>query len=453
MLKKYSQDTIVAIATPIGAGAIGIIRISGPRAKNILDKIFSKKNLKPRKLTLGWVLDKQKKIDQVMAVIMPSPHSYTGEDVVEIQSHSSSIILNEILDLILNNGARLAEPGEFTKRAFLNGKIDLAQAEAIGDLTLAKSASFARLAADQLSGKLSQQINKIRQKIVEIVAHQTALLDFSEEDIDVQDMAQMEKSIIEQINSIDRLLKNAQQAAHLKEGYKVAIIGLPNAGKSTLLNTLLGYDRAIVTSVAGTTRDVLQEGININGIYIRLSDTAGLNKDPDKVEKIGISRSRREIKNSDLILLTIEPKMLDKTVDYLNKTKISQIINPKNTLIVATKSDNTKSHKIEYQNFRSVGISAKKNLGIDTLKRLIYQRALGQIELENSLITTKRQIKILSSVNKSLRSVHKLIKDRASQDLLLAEMREAIVLLNQLTGEDTNEQIIEEMFKNFCIGK
>lgn len=458
---KIKHDTIAAIATPAGQGAIGVIRISGPRAKTLLGKVWhplNKGHIKPRELTLGWAHDSDKKLDQTLAVFMPGPNSYTAEDVAEIHTHGSTAVTQAVLSLLLDHGARVAEPGEFTKRAYLNGKIDLLQAEAVGDLIVAESETMVRLATDQLAGRLSMEIKSIRDEVIRLAAHESAALDFSEEDISAEDT----QKTIEALNNIhyqiDKLLLNSSQVAVLRRGYKVALVGLPNAGKSTLLNHLLGYERSIVTSIPGTTRDTIEETINVDGINIRLIDTAGLNTKPGEVEQMGIERTKAEIKNSDLILLLVEPGREHATRRYIEDNHLfgGDTKPGERVVVIWTKSDldlKPNPKKLAMNIKSGISVSAVNGEGLGDVRGVMARSANIKGMLETTTATTYRQIEALKSAQTQISKAQKSLADGLTSDILVVELDLIAQILGGLTGDTTNQEIIDSIFANFCVGK
>jgi len=457
-MKKSNSSTIVAQATASGASAISIIRFSGPQAYNIAQKIWqpiSSHAPSPRELTLGWLVDGITKIDQAMLVYMPAPHSYTGEDVVEIHTHGAPVITQTVISLALKHGAQLAEPGEFTRRAFLNGKLDLTQAEAVGELIASNNATMMRLASKQLAGGLSEVIDSIKKTLLGLAAHEAASLDFSEEDIIESQLSIQEKSLKKITKQASDLLSNSSSLAIVKNGYSVALVGLPNAGKSTLLNTLLGYDRSIVTDIAGTTRDTITEGITLGDISIHLTDTAGLRDASDKVEQLGVDRTLQELKSSDTIIILIEPDMMSSTISYLKKNNILPLLNTTSSLIVFTKSDIDQHIAVtpKLNSITQLTVSAKTGNGITGLKKQLQAFASQNQSSENLSVLTNRQIELIKKLTRQLKETLQLVQAQTPADIILVEYQNAISICNSLTGEEVTQEIINKVFSDFCIGK
>lgn len=447
------NDTIVAIATPVGVGSIGVIRLSGAEALKLSRKFWQPirpvKTLKSYQMYLGWLLDGEQKLDQALLVYMRTPNSYTGEDVVELQTHGSPVILNQLLGLLVGAGARLAEPGEFTKRAYLNNKIDLIQAEAVAELIEAGSSKMAQLATDQLAGGVSAQLTDITQELTKFVATESAQLDFSEEDLAPTDRSAHLQNIDKIIAKIDLLLQGEDQLSVIRDGYKVALLGLPNAGKSSLLNHLLGHERSIVNAQAGTTRDTIAEPININGLRVILVDTAGLRQSAGKIEQIGVARAIEQANLADLVLLLVEPNKQSATDQYWHS--LAQHGLNKKQITIQTKVDKIKNHKKTESG--DLFISTKTSQGIDELKQLIYRQAMNTRDDENIVLTTRRQFGLLHKVRAELIDAQSALNDGLPTDIVLASVQSALNVVFELTGKVTNDEIIEMIFANFCIGK
>ena len=441
---NYSFDTICAIATPISTGGIGVIRISGDNSIEIVQKIFSKKII-PEVINHGWIVKDGKKIDEVIVLPFVAPKSYTGENVAEIQTHGSPVIINEILNIVLENGARLAQRGEFTKRAFLNHKIDLSQAEAVLDLINAKTQKSAQGAANNLSGALKVKIEKIKDEISSILGKIIASLDFPEDvaEVEYEEIIEKTQSAIDEINDI---LKNARMHNILRQGIKIAIAGRPNAGKSSLFNKLLNIDRAIVTEIEGTTRDTITETLEIEGISATLIDTAGIRENnTDKVEKIGIEQSKSAIDDSDIVLC-----LYDGTEGIKKEDKeIFALAKDKKHIIIKTKSDISDNKKADNE----ISISSLTGDGIEELKKRIYKEIIGLNPAESEFLTNQRHQHCLRLSLEALNNA--LIGARAQelQDLISIDLKAAVTNLGEISGEVITDNILNNIFENFCIGK
>ncbi len=403
---------------------------------------------------------------------MKAPYTYTREDIVEINAHGGLLSLQETLALILKFKVRLAQPGEFTKRAFISGRIDLTQAEAVADLISAKTQASSRLALEQLSGKLFSEIKKISKSLMDVLIRLEANIDFSEEDIPEISKKEVIKKIKKPLNKIKKLLKSADSGIILKEGVKVAIVGLPNVGKSSILNSLLKFSRAIVTEIPGTTRDTIEELANIEGIPVRFTDTAGITKKPtDKVEKIGINRSSEAISQADLILLVLDSTSNQGIKEFLGSLdkKIKTEIGLKPVIAVLNKIDlleqrtkeiknritkKMKNQKISLKIIDFIQTSAKTGQGILDLEKMIAKAVLGsEIQTDSFLVNNLRHKKSLEKAEKSLKSAIKSAKDNLTCDLIIIDIKNTLDFLGQITGENVSENILEQIFNRFCVGK
>ena len=441
---NYTFDTICAIATPLSKGGIGVIRVSGENAIEIVQKIFTKKII-PKVINHGWIIDNGEKIDEVIVLPFIAPHSYTGENVAEVQTHGSPVVINHILNMILDKGARLAQRGEFTKRAFLNHKMDLSQAEAVLDLINAKTQKSANSAAGSLCGLLKIKTEEIKSKISSILGKIIASLDFP------QDVAEVDyKEIITEvqgaINEINDILKNAKIHNILRQGIKIAVAGRPNAGKSSLFNTLLNLKRAIVTEIEGTTRDTITETLEINGISATLIDTAGIrDKSPDKVENIGIEQSKAAIEEADIVLCLYDGQIGICEADE----KIFNLAQDKKRIIVRTKCDlcnnQTKNNEIS--------ISSKTKEGIEELKKAIYEEISDLNPTQSEFLTNQRQQYCLKKSLEALENALNGAKNNELQDLISIDLKASITCLGEISGEVITEDILNDIFMNFCIGK
>ena len=439
------NTTIAATATAQGRGAIAVIRVSGPKCLEIYSLLTNKPELPlPNIIKPVWIYDGKEKIDHSMIVYFKSPASFTGEEMLEIHCHGSKIVQESILKVMFDSGVEPAKPGEFSERAYYNGKIDVAQAEAIMELVSAENTQLARLATRQLAGEFSNKIADILTDATKLSSAIAADLDFSEEDLPTLSKEDIKSGLSNIINKIELIKAGSEILPKLKDGINIALIGLPNAGKSTLMNALLGFERSIVTAKAGTTRDAVSETVELNGMPYQFIDTAGLNTNPDEIEQIGIKKSIENIKSADVILLLIEPGKEKETRAFIDSNGLKGYIDDPKTIKVNTKSDLTINNS-------GISISAKNNQGIEKLLSEISGASSGAVT--NSLqILTKRQLNILSRVELSL---IKLNDDLASLsfDIVGSELESVINYLNELTGEHANKQIIDSIFRNFCIGK
>ena len=459
----YREDTIAAIATPIGEGGIGIVRISGEDAEEILKRVFVTKSgkkmeqFKDRHFYYGKVLNSSGQvIDEVLAVLMKSPRSYTMEDVVEIHCHGGMIPVRNILKTVIEQGARLAEPGEFTKRAFLNGRIDLTQAEAIMDLICTKSEKAAQISVKQLEGGLSKHIGEIRNELLDIMAHIEVTIDYPEEDIEEIASRRVEDGVRKAIDKIQRLLDTAEKGKLIKHGIKTVIIGKPNVGKSSLLNALVRENRAIVTDIPGTTRDIIEEYINIKGVNVRIVDTAGIRETLDEVEKIGVERSKESIKDADLIIMVVDvSRPLEKEDE-----KIIEWLSGRKSIIVANKIDKPAVLDIELlkeriKNTTIVETSLITGKGIEKLEDIIYNMFFeGEITVSDDImITNMRHQEALLRAQNHLEDVIQGIENGIPLDLVSIDLRSALESLGLITGETVTEDLIDKIFSEFCLGK
>lgn len=447
------EDTIAAIATSLGVGAISIIRVSGPEAIKIVNNIFKGKDLTKQQthtITYGHIIENEKIIDEVLISIMKSPKSFTTEDTVEINCHGGISTTNKVLELLLNNGCRLAEPGEFTKRAFLNGRIDLIEAEGVMDLINSKTEKARNLAINQLSGTSSELIKKLRKEIVEILANIEVNIDYPEyDDIAVLSTQIIKPQITNIIKELKEIIDHSENTKIIKDGIDVLILGRPNVGKSSLLNRLLEEDKAIVTDIEGTTRDIVEGKINLDGIILNIIDTAGIRQTEDVVEKIGVEKSLSLIEKADLVLF-----LLNNNEDITSEDKniINQLKN-KNHIIVINKCDLTK--KLDLNDNDCVYISAKENIGIDDLKNKIKELYnLEKIETEDlSYLSSARSISLLKQAMQSLKNADKGIDDNYPIDMVEIDIKDSWNILGEIIGETYEEELIDQLFSQFCLGK
>lgn len=455
-------DTIAAISTPPGEGAISIVRMSGEEAVSIAQKVFSGKDLtqaKSHTINYGHIVDPKthEEIDEVMVSLMLAPKTFTREDVVEINCHGGIVATNRILQLLLVNGARLAEPGEFTKRAFLHGRIDLTQAESVMDLIRAKTDRSMKIALNQLDGNLSHLIDSLRKDILDVLAQVEVNIDYPEYD-DVEEMTTklLKEKAIEIKQRIEQLLKTASQGKIMREGLATALVGRPNVGKSSLLNHLLHEDKAIVTDVAGTTRDVIEEYVNVSGVPLKLIDTAGIRETDDKVEKIGVERSKKAIEQSDLVLLVLN------AAESLTKEDLEliRLTNDKKRIIILNKTD--LEEKLDRKELAKISGNAPvyvtsilKNEGVEALEEAISKLFFNGIENSQStvMVTNARHIALLEKAQNSLDSVLEGISSGMPVDLVQIDMTEAWNLLGEITGESYEDELLDQLFSQFCLGK
>ncbi|MDT9521761.1 tRNA uridine-5-carboxymethylaminomethyl(34) synthesis GTPase MnmE [Streptococcus mutans] len=449
-------DTITAIATPLGEGAIGIVRISGSKALAIIKKIFKGKNLNDvpsHTINYGHIVENGAIIDEVMVSVMRAPKTFTREDVIEINTHGGVAVTNEILQLVLRSGARMADPGEFTKRAFLNGRVDLAQAEAVMDLIRAKTDKAMAVAVQQLDGSLSNLINNTRQEILNTLAQVEVNIDYPEYD-DVEEMttALMREKTQEFETLLTNLLKTARRGKILREGLSTAIIGRPNVGKSSLLNNLLREEKAIVTDIEGTTRDVIEEYVNIKGVPLKLIDTAGIRETDDLVEKIGVERSKKALEEADLVLLVLNSaeKLTDQDRTLLEISQNS------NRLILLNKTDLPEQIETDQLPENCIKISVIKNQNIDVIEERINELFFDNaaiVEKDATYLSNARHISLIEKALKSLQAVNDGLELGMPVDLLQVDMTRTWEILGEITGDAAPDELITQLFSQFCLGK
>ena len=449
------NDTIAAISTALGIGAISIIRVSGPDSINIVNKVFKGKDLTTvptHTIHYGHIVDDKEIIDEVLVTVMKSPKTFTTEDIVEINSHGGISTTNKVLELILINGARLAEPGEFTKRAFLNGRIDLIEADGIMNLISAKTDKARKLSINQLNGEVTNNIKYLREKLVSIISNIEVNIDYPEyEDIEVVTSEKIKPAILKVKNEIKELIKKSNDGKMINEGINVGIIGRPNVGKSSLLNTLLEEEKAIVTDIEGTTRDIVEGTINLNGILLNLIDTAGIRETENVVEKIGVEKSKEIIEKSDLIILLLNnnESLTKEDLNLLEMIKNKPHIVLINKIDLDSKIDTTKLAD-DY-----IKISIKDNKGIEKLKqRIIDLFHLEELETEDlTYLSDARSIALLktslSYIEESLTS----IENEEPIDIVEINLKESWSTLGEIIGETYKEELIDELFQRFCLGK
>jgi tRNA modification GTPase len=465
--RPVSGDTICAIATPVGEGGIGVIRLSGGQAIEIASEVFKTikgeavKDLTSHTIHLGAVRDPGigENLDEVMLAVMRAPKTYTRLDTVEIYSHGGALILHRILDLLIRQGARLAEPGEFTKWAFLSGRIDLTQAEAVMDLIRSKTEAGHRAALAQLGGELHRRIAHLRESAIQLLAEIEAGIDFTEEDIQFLNQDQIQSLLLELINRTESLIKTATSGKALREGIATAIVGPPNAGKSSLLNALLLQNRAIVTPIPGTTRDIIEEYLNLDGIPLRIMDTAGLRDTEDLVEREGILRTRNAIEQADLVLLILD---ISQKIGREERRLIEEMAG-KRRLIVFTKIDLLPENSWKLQKALmdqdntdgTIYISAHTGEGLNNLREEIVKTVRSGIVTcgDREAMINLRHNALLLQAKYAIQNAILSIKEEAPPELIAVDIRTAIDRFGEITGETTTEDLLEKIFKDFCIGK
>lgn len=455
------NDTIAAISTAIGEAGIAIVRLSGEDSINIIDEIFVSKNKKKikdvenRKFVYGHIFDEDKVIDEVLVVKMLGPHSYTAEDIVEVHCHGGVVAVKRILNLILSKGARLAERGEFTKRGFLNGRIDLTQAEAVIDMIKSKTDISFDIGLNQLGGSLSSVLSALQDKVISMQALIVANIDFPDDEIEDATYDELDKRYEEIISKIDNLLENSKNSRLLRDGINTVILGKPNVGKSSLLNGLLRYDRAIVTDIAGTTRDVIEDYINLDGVLLKITDTAGIRETEDEVEKIGVSIAKDKMKDADLIIA-----IFDISREFDNDDKeILKLIKDKKHITILNKDDliqKISDEDIEkYFGKDYLKLSVMENQSIREIENLIKDMFFdGKIQISSDgVLSNIRHINALKEARKDLEAVKNGIDEKVFLDLIAVDLENVINHISEITGVITTEDILDRVFSEFCIGK
>jgi len=452
------NDTICAISTAQGVGAIAIIRVSGEDSIKIVNSIFKGKDLtkvESHTINYGHIVDNNKEIDEVLVSIMNAPKTFTTEDIVEINTHGGIASTNKVLELLLTHGCRLAEPGEFTKRAFLNGRIDLIESEAIMDMINAKTNSQMELAMNQINGKVSDLINKLRDDMVQIIANINVNIDYPEyDDVDIITNDVLIPKITNLKEQIEQILKDSRNGKIIKEGIKTSIIGKPNAGKSSLLNALLGEEKAIVTDIAGTTRDIVEGQININGVLLNMIDTAGIRKTDDLIESIGVEKSIKLMKESDLILLVLNN---NEEIDSEIKEIIKNLKN-KTYIVIINKIDLDSKldiNKLDVDKSNIINMSIKDNIGLEELKNKIMELFnISKIESSDpTYLSSARSISILSKCLEHIKEVEKGLKNNQPIDMIELDIKSIWNELGKINGTSYEEELLDEMFSRFCLGK
>ncbi|HFZ7566372.1 tRNA uridine-5-carboxymethylaminomethyl(34) synthesis GTPase MnmE [Streptococcus pyogenes] len=451
-------DTITAISTPLGEGAIGIVRLSGTDALAIAQSVFKGKNLEQvasHTINYGHIVDPKTGtiVDEVMVSVMLAPKTFTRENVVEINTHGGIAVTNEILQLLIRQGARMADPGEFTKRAFLNGRVDLTQAEAVMDIIRAKTDRAMTIAVKQLDGSLSQLINDTRQEILNTLAQVEVNIDYPEYD-DVEEMttALLREKTQEFQSLLENLLRTAKRGKILREGLSTAIIGRPNVGKSSLLNNLLREDKAIVTDIAGTTRDVIEEYVNIKGVPLKLVDTAGIRETDDLVEQIGVERSKKALQEADLVLLVLNAseKLTDQDRALLNLSQDS------NRIILLNKTDLEQKIELEQlpDDYIPISVLTNQNINLieDRINQLFFDNA-GLVEQDATYLSNARHISLIEKAVQSLEAVNDGLALGMPVDLLQVDLTRTWEILGEITGDAAPDELITQLFSQFCLGK
>jgi tRNA modification GTPase len=452
------NDTIVALSTPPGTGAIGVVRLSGASAIPIAEKVFSGKKLSEQPshtLHHGFIRSDDEVIDEVVIGIFKAPHSYTAEDVVEISCHGSDFIIQKIISLLMEKGARMAKPGEFTMRAFLNGRMDLAQAEAVADLIAAQTQSSHDMAMKQMRGGYSSALKNLRMELIHFASLLELELDFSEEDVEFAGRTHLLK-LLEKINSeLDRLIRSFELGNVIKNGVATVIAGRPNAGKSTLLNALLNEERAIVSEIPGTTRDTIEENLNINGILFRLIDTAGIREAHDVIEKRGVERTMEKISVSTLLLYVFDVNELPVGEVEDDLSRLSR--DASKLIVVANKIDKglPAEKALPLESFPSVAfISSLRRENIDSLRKMMYEKIAGEaMNLESAVVTNARHLEALKKTQAILKEATDSIHQKESGELTALHLRHGLQHLGEITGEVTTDDLLENIFSKFCIGK
>ena len=461
MMQQFTEwdDTIVALATPPGVGAIGVIRLSGKHAFPIINRLYAAKDLQQQAshtICVGMLRENGVALDEVVLSLFRGPASYTGEDIIEISCHGSPYVQEQVIQACVRGGARLAKPGEFTRRAFLNGKLDLTQAESVADLIAANTAASQKTALHNIRGGFSKVLKHLREELISFSALIELELDFSQEDVEFADRTRLNALIESSLKTTAQLLSSFQLGNVIKNGVSVAIIGKPNAGKSTLLNTLLNENRAIVSEIAGTTRDTIEEVLNINGILFRLIDTAGIrDNSTDSIEQVGIERSREKLQSADIVVYIFD--VADTNENELNQILDHNSMQNKRIILVGNKADlipstvlNTAFSKKNPIHF----ISAKKHEGIESIQSALYDSVVGkETVLESTVVTNARHYSALQQVHASLNDIQLAMSSNVPGDLLALDIRRCLHYISEITGDISNEDVLDFIFSKFCIGK
>ena len=457
------DDTIVAIATALAPSGLGVVRVSGKQALEFASSLFRPtqsirwQEASSHRLYHGWIHDEQSSpVDEVLLTLMRAPSSYTTEDVIEVQCHGSPMVLETVVRLFLNQGARLAEPGEFTQRAFYYGRMDLTQVEAVADIIHTQSSLGLKTAVNQLRGNLYHTIMQVKKEVSAVAALVEATIDFTEEEEIFTDREDCLLRLTPCIETLSRLVATADQGKRLRSGIEIAFVGRPNVGKSSLLNALLQEERAIVTHIPGTTRDLIEETIQIQGLAARIIDTAGIRHTKDEVESVGIQRSRNAWEQADLVLLLLESSQQLSEEDE----ELLRYANPENTIIVINKMDLGQSNEMEQwintnSTFDSIEISAKEHQGIEALKTMIFQKVIGGEVLiqEETQITNLRQQQAVEKALSALQQVKHGLENELEEELLAVDLRSALHEVGDIVGQTTADDLLNQIFSEFCIGQ
>ena len=458
-----TEGTIMALSTASGAGAIAVIRLSGSEAIGLTESVFKARsgkllmNQKSHSIHLGDIIHQNTVIDEVLVSVFKNPHSYTGEDVIEISCHGSPYIQQQIIKILIEQGAQTAKPGEFTLRAFLNGKMDLSQAEAVADLIASENEASHQLAIQQMRGGFSSEIKNLRQELLNFASLIELELDFAEEDVAFADRKQLESLLLKIQTVLKNLLDSFALGNVIKKGVPIAIVGPPNVGKSTLLNCLLNEDKAIISDIAGTTRDSIEDEITLEGVCFRFIDTAGIRETENTIEKIGIKKTREKIELASFVFHLVDPTEFLKNRNPLTtelRAFKSQYPNKK-LLVVFNKKDQNHMFKIpeQIQGYQSVSISAKMNSNIDVLIELLTVHFKLNLTQDQSIVTNSRHYGSLYAAQKEVTAIQNGLSNGLSGDLLSIDLRQALFHLGEITGEVTNDELLGNIFANFCIGK
>ena len=449
---NLETDNICAISTPQGIGGVALIRISGKKAIEIVQSIFSKEinNEAGYSIHFGSIFENKNEIDQVLVTIFRNPHSFTGEDTVEITCHGSLFIQHKIIELLIYNGARIAKAGEFSQRAFLNGKMDLSQTEAIADLIHSSSAAAHKIAMNQMKGGFSNELKSLREKLISFASLVELELDFAEEDVEFADRKQLNELVEKLVCHVNQLKNSFKYGNAIKNGVETVIVGRPNSGKSTLLNSLLNEDRALVSNIPGTTRDTIEEIININGVEFRLIDTAGVRDATDNIEKMGVERTIQKIKTSSILIYLYDAQKtkkeeVQKDIEILNQKEIPALIIANKIDLLDSDNDIQKNH---------IKLSAKEKKDAQILKNEIHQLFLEQkVDEQGVVISNLRHFEALEMASIELQKVKEGLENKLSGDFLAMDIRQVLFHIGSITGDISSDELLGNIFTNFCIGK